>query len=442
MRGSPLDLRRVLVVGAGTSGQGAVSALGEIAGAICVVDDGVKGSSWTPQSYSKVVFFGTQRSFLQTFSSSWPTLVVLSPGFTPLPELILNHTEVIGEVELGYRLSKGTLIGVTGTNGKTSVTQMISNMLDLAEIPAVAAGNIGVPFSKVATQDGIKVVELSSFQLERTTELHLDVAIWTNFAPDHLDVHGSLKNYKAAKERIWNNQGSKDLRVINADDAEVLSSKRSSGVREVYFSLEKEAEFCVVGGEILMTPQGPLARISELARHIPHETANLLCAAAAALEVGAPMDAVSEYVRSFAGFEHRVEFVASIEGVQFYNDSKATSPAATIAAVEAFSSVVLLAGGRNKGLDLYELLKVKDRLKKVVVFGEVAETLAQIFSSEHVACEMAWSMEEAVRKGYSSAHRGDVVLLSPANTSFDWYENYGQRGLDFKDKVFKVAGGR
>ncbi len=437
MRGSELDFRRVLVVGAGRSGRGAVSALAELAGEIAIVDDDVKRSDWLPTAYSNVVFFGTQRAFLGTFGGAWATLVVLSPGFRPFPELTPDGVQTVGEIELGYRLSRGMLVGVTGTNGKTSVTQMIHQMLSLAGINSVAAGNIGVPFSEVAAHDGIKVVEISSFQLASTSELHLDVAVWTNFAPDHLDQHGSLEAYKAAKERVWRNQGASDLRVLNADDEVIVLSQRESGPREVTFSLKGRSDYGVARGRIV-TPKGPLVRIADMKRQIPHEIANLLCASAVALELGAPLEAVSQYLLSFSGFEHRVEYVGELDGVRFYNDSKATSPSATVSAVMSFATVVLLAGGRNKNLDLSELLEAQSHLKKVVVFGEAAESLAHIFSGAGVPYEMAWSMEEAVRRGFSAAQSGDVVLLSPANTSFDWYADYGQRGLDFKDKVVKL----
>ncbi len=441
MRGTELDLHRVLIVGAGISGRGVVAALTGLAGEIAIVDDNIARSDWMPTTYPNVVFFGTQRAFLGTFGEAWATLAVLSPGFHPLVELIPDSVPTIGEIELGYHISKGTLIGVTGTNGKTSVTQMIHQMLTMAGMSSIAAGNIGVPFSEVAAQDGIKVVEISSFQLASTSELHLDVAVWTNFAPDHLDQHGSLEAYKAAKERIWRNQGVSDLRVLNADDEVVRSSQREPGPREITFSLKGGSDYGVVRGR-MVTPKGPLVRIADMRRQIPHEIANLLCAASVALELGASLETVSEYLRSFSGFEHRMEYVGELEGVRFYNDSKATSPSATVSAVTSFPSVVLLAGGRNKNIDLSELLNAQSHLKKVIVFGEAAESLAQILSGAGVAYEMVWSMEEAVRKGYSSAQRGDVVLLSPANTSFDWYENYGQRGLDFKDKVAKLLGER
>ncbi len=437
MRGSQLDLRRVLVVGAGTSGRGAVSALSESALEIAIVDDDLKRSDWMPTAYPNVVFYGTQRAFLGTFGATWATLVVLSPGFRPVAELMPSNAQVMGEIELGYRLSSGTLVGVTGTNGKTSVTQMIQQMLSSSSMDAIAAGNIGVPLSEVAARDGIKVIEISSFQLASTIELHLDVAVWTNFAPDHLDQHESLAAYQEAKERIWRNQDERDLRIINADDEVVRSSKRERGPREVTFSLSGQGDYRVEKGKIV-TPYGPLVRIADMRRQIPHEVANLLCASAVALELGASIDAISEYILSFSGFEHRIEYVGELEGVRFYNDSKATSPSATVSAVMAFPSVVLLAGGRNKDVDLREILTAKSHLKKVVVFGESAESLAQILSGAEVPYEMAWSMDEAVKKAYSSSKSGDAVLLSPANTSFDWYENYGQRGLDFKDKVSKL----
>lgn len=445
MRGSPLDLTRTLVVGGAQSGLAALRAVSAHSRSLALVDDRL--SSLPPEALSVLRdgFFGTTREFFDGPGAGWPTTVVASPGVRPDHPILASSRRVIGEIELAWRLSDCATVGVTGTNGKTTVTKMITEMFNLSGRPAVACGNVGVAFSDVLHLTSTAVVEVSSFQLNYTSEFRPDVAVWTNFTPDHLDYHGSLEAYFHAKEKIFANQSQSDVRVLNLDDSLVVASRRPGEVREIGFSVARAAEYCLVG-RALVGHGSVIAELSELKRSIPHELANLLASAAAAEAMGADRGKIREYFLDYDGFEHRIEFCGAIGGVRFYNDSKATTPASVIAAVTSFENVVLIAGGRNKGLDLGVLGSLASRLRGVVAIGECAKEIIEVFAAlgteEIPMLSQAPSMREAVRLGYEMAKRGDVVLLSPGVASFDWYDGYESRGRDFKSEVLRLGEGQ
>jgi UDP-N-acetylmuramoylalanine--D-glutamate ligase len=299
---------------------------------------------------------------------------------------------------------------------------------------AVAAGNIGVPLVEaVAGPADVFVVEVSSFQLELTDSFHPAVAVWLNLAPDHLDWHPDLESYGRAKARIWARQADGDTAVVNAEDPGVLRWAAGAPAKVVTFGLGT-ADFAVVDG-ILRTADGEeLVPVSALRRALPHDVANALAASAAALSAGATLDGVREVLRRWEGFPHRVTLVGDAGGVQWYDDSKATNPHAALAALRGFESVVLVAGGRNKGLDLSVLAEAADRVRAVVAIGEAASEVAAAFEGVRPVT-VAGSMDEAVRAALAAARPGDSVLLSPGCASFDWYRSYGERGDDFRRAV-------
>jgi len=369
--------------------------------------------------------------------------VVVSPG-VPARHPVFGlgpEVSVIGEVELAWRRARVPVVGITGTNGKTTITTLVAAMLDASGIKAVAAGNIGLPLLDAVEADvSVVVAEVSSFQLALTEAFAPAVAAWCNFTPDHLDWHGTVEAYRAAKARVWANAGPAMVVVANADDPVVEGEARTAaarGARLVTFG--RRGDFHVHQGA-LVTPTGDVVvRLEEMPRTLPHDVANALCAAAAAMAAGATTAGCRDALSAFRGLPHRVELVGEANGVRFYDDSKATTPAATLAALEGFDSVVLIAGGRNKGLDLSVLAGAAHRLRAVVAIGEAASEVAAAFDGSRPVVEAA-SMGDAVAAAASLAVPGDAVVLSPACASFDWYGSYGERGDDFSRWVRDTVG--
>jgi UDP-N-acetylmuramoylalanine--D-glutamate ligase len=316
---------------------------------------------------------------------------------------------------------------------------MVTQMLQRQGLEAVAAGNTEVPLVAAIAEPStdVFVVEASSFRLGHSEHFRPAVATWLNFAPDHLDVHASLSSYERAKARIWAELPPDGVAVANADD-EVVMRHVPSGVRAVTFGTQ--ADYRVEAGE-LVGPSGRLVSVTELGRALPHDLTNGLASAATAIAAGAELPAVRSVLESFRGLPHRVEFVVDVGGIAVYDDSKSTVPHATIAAATAFESVVLICGGRNKGLDLSALRQCAGHLRSVVAIGEAAPEVEAAFSGT-VPVTVAPSMEKAVASAVDQAHVGDAVLLSPACASFDWYGSYAERGDDFQQLARRLVSGR
>ena len=345
---------------------------------------------------------------------------------------------VRSEFDLAAAWDDRPLVAITGTNGKTTVTMLVTDMLERSGRRAVAAGNTEVPLVTAIDDPAtdVFVVEASSFRLGHTERFAPSVATWLNFAPDHLDVHASLAVYEAAKARIWADQGPNDLAVANADDPVVVA--HHGPARRVDFTTRGHAGYHVADG-VLVTHEGlELVSVDALWRAFPHDVANALAASATALGAGASLEGVRATLTGFAGMRHRVELVAERAGVRFYDDSKATVPHAVAAALAAFDSVVLIAGGRNKGVDLAPLAAKLGRVRAVVAIGDAAVDVEAAFAGRRPV-ETATSMDDAVRRAAALAEPGDAVLLSPGCASFDWYSSYGERGDDFARAVHALA---
>ncbi len=360
--------------------------------------------------------------------------VVVSPGVGaghPVMELA-GDVPVVGELELAWQRARVPVVAVTGTNGKTTVVTLVTAMLCSSGLRAVAGGNIGLPLLDVVSGDAeVVVAEASSFQLALTSGFHPSVGAWVNFAPDHLDWHPTLEHYRRAKARLWANAGPGDRAVANVEDPVVRAESegaRQRGAVVVGFGLGG-GDYRLRGDE-LVGPAGALCQVGDLARPFPHEIGDALCAWATASAAGAQSDGCRRALRDFRGLPHRLELVREANGVRFFDDSKATTPDAVLAAVSSFSSAVLVAGGRNKGLDLSPLRSLAAHLKAVVAIGEAAEEIGAVFEGVS-ECRRACSMEEAVSTAAALAAAGDVVVLSPACSSFDWYSSYAERGEDF-----------
>ena len=387
-------------------------------------------------------------------------LVAGADAVLPAPGLPARHpvfatarvagVPIMSEFDLAARWDDRPLLAITGTDGKTTVTTLVRDMLVASGLAAVAVGNTPVPLVAAIDDPGpdVFVVEASSFRLEHSQRFAPAVGTWLNFAPDHLDSHPDMASYEAAKAGIWRDQSADQVAVGNADDAVVAMHLAGARARRVTFALASDADFRLAGppapGGRLIGPvagQGEveIARVEELARALPHDIANGLAAAATALAGGASVDGVRRGLREFRGLPHRVALVGEAGGVRFYDDSKATTPHAAAAAIAGFDSVVLIAGGRNKGLDLGMLAGAAGPIRAVVAIGEAAAEVAAAFAGVRPVTRAA-SMDEAVRAAVDLARPGDAVLLSPGCASFDWYGSYGERGDDFVRAVREVAG--
>lgn len=370
-------------------------------------------------------------------------VVVPSPGvrcWHPVIEDALRlGIPVWTEFELAARWTERPMVAITGTDGKTTVTTLVERMLTASGKRTVAAGNNDVPLVDVLDDDlDVIVVEASSFRLHFTDTFRPDVGVWLNIAPDHLDWHRTMEHYVAAKAKIWAHQRAGDLAVANAEDEVVMGHAAAAPSRVETFGLAT-GDWRVDGDRLLMPDGEVLVEIGELSRSLPHDLTNALAAAAAAVGAGASVAGTRDALRSFTGLPHRVSLVGDHGGVRYYDDSKATGPNAVAVAVRAFESVVLIAGGRNKGIDLSALATNVDRIRAVVAIGEAADEVVEVFR-DRVPVARATSMDDAVRQASALAEPGDAVLLSPGCASYDWYASYAERGDDFARAVREHIG--
>jgi len=355
--------------------------------------------------------------------------------------------EICSELEIAYRYERDSpseprpMVGITGTDGKTTTTMMTVAILESAGLRTMAVGNTDVPLiSALNTDARAFAVECSSFRLAHTQQFRMCASAWLNFAPDHLDWHPNLNDYFEAKAKMWAHCVEGDVAVAPFDDLRIIKAAQASNARIVTFG--------IAGGDYhsfegwLCGPMGRIMPISEMGRSLPHDVSNALAAIAVCLEAGlANVADVASALQIFKNAPHRIQFVGEKGGVRWFNDSKATSPHAVSVALNSFENIVLIAGGKNKGLDLSALAEQPSRMRAVVAIGDASDEVAHAFTG---VCEIkrATSMQEAVNMADSFAQDGDVVLLSPGCTSYDWYANYGQRGEDFMKCVGKLLTGK
>ena len=347
-----------------------------------------------------------------------------------------NQLLIHGEFDLAQMYDERSCIAVTGTNGKTTVTMMINQMLNTSGIKTKAVGNTDTPLVEAIQDESLEkfVVEASSFRLGQSQNFAPDIGLWLNFSPDHLDVHKDLKSYELAKAQIWANLSSDQVALANEDDAIVMSHKPSNGIFRT-FGLDKGNS--KVSNNCLFVEGRKLMSIEELPRSAPHDISNALAAALAATHAGADNGAIIETLRHFSYLPHRIEMINEQKGVRWFDDSKSTTPHSITAALNGFDNVILIMGGRNKGLDLTVIAPMLNRVKHLIAIGEASEEIESAFGKK-VGVSLAESMQGAVEIAYTLSHSGDVVLLSPGCASFDWYKNYKERGLDFAIKVNKL----
>jgi UDP-N-acetylmuramoylalanine--D-glutamate ligase len=348
---------------------------------------------------------------------------------------------VVGELELAWRALPNRFLAVTGTNGKTTTVELLGHVYRGAGEPVAVAGNVGTPLSELVGQvepDATVICEASSFQLEDTSFFAPECAVILNLAPDHLDRHGDLESYLAAKLRIFANQGNDDVAVFNADDPELSGIDLGGCARRLAFcaGAGPDCEVALAEGTIFYDGE-PLLAVDELGLFGEHNVHNAMAAAAAALSMGLDREAVREGLRSFAGVSHRLEQVAEIGGVRFVNDSKATNVASAVVGIRAFESGVhLILGGSEKGEPFAPLLEpVRERCAAAYLTGDTAGRLAAELAPAGVPLRRCEDLEDAVRRAATAAAPGEVVLLSPACASFDAFENFERRGERFCEIV-------
>jgi len=444
--------KRVLVVGLGKSGVASALFMKERGARVTVSDtkSGDELRNEIPALLDHGIVVETGGHGERTFKGQ--DLIVVSPGVpVDAPMLVQARSlgePVIGEIELAAQFLPGPIVAITGSNGKTTTTTLAGEILTAGGLPTLVGGNIGTPaisLAERATQETVIVLEVSSFQLETIQTFRPKIAVVLNVTPDHLDRHRTLEAYVNAKARIFENQRDDDFAVLNADDAVCASMAARTKAKVFWFSRQKEVRqgAWTGDGKIFLrdgTGQREIMQVSEIPLKGAHNLENVLAAVCAGALMGCAADKIRQAVRNFKAVEHRLEFVATIRGVDYYNDSKATNVDATIKALESFpANIHLILGGKDKGSDysvLNELLK--QRVKRVYTIGAAAEKIeSQIASSKSGGVEVvhAETLENALRKANASAEPGDVVLLAPACASFDQFKNYEQRGKAFKEIV-------
>lgn len=434
---------RVLVYGLGVSGLAtAARLLSEGAEVVAVDDDAGERPRRRAAELGIDLVSAPDEIALAELARSVDEIVV-SPGVPACHAVFsLDAAPVIGEVELAWRRARCPIVAITGTNGKTTVTTLVQAMLEFSGRRAVAAGNIGLPLLDAVGGDAeVVVAEVSSFQLALTTSFRPAVGAWLNFSADHLDWHATVDDYRRAKARLWANSGPGDVAVVNVEDPVVRAASdvaRARGATVRTFGLSA-GEYTRRDGALVGPDGVGVAEVDELARTMPHDVVDALCALATASAAGATPEGCRRALLEFRGLPHRVELVGEASGVRFYDDSKATTPGAVLAAVEGCAPAVLIAGGRNKGLDLSVLRTVAPELRGVVAIGEAAEEVAAAFAGS-VPLARATSMAGAVEAAAAMAGPGDSVVLSPACASFDWYRSYAERGDDFSRCVRALPG--
>lgn len=451
-----LNDKKVLVIGAARSGVAAARFLA-MHGAKVALHDRKPLEEWTDEARAlKSEDIGLVPGEAPSWLLDQMELVVLSPG-VPSQSIPVRYAEragaeVIGEVELAARFLRGRIVGITGTNGKTTTTSLIFELLRDAGWPAQVGGNIGTPLISLvesSREDGVTVVELSSFQLETIKDFRPAVALVLNVMPDHLDRYETMGDYAAAKHRIFRNQQAADVAILNADDEIVASWAEGLSARVVRFSTMRELEegLFLRGREIISrTREGERVLLTrdDIRLRGLHNVQNVMAALAAGLACDASPERMRETVRGFAPVEHRLERVAEIDGVEFYNDSKATNVDAALKALEAFEDwpgrVVLILGGRGKQAPYAPLAPlIQTRARALVLLGEEAARMENELRSYIRQLTRAEDMHDAVRRALNLAHPGDVVLLAPACASFDMFENFEHRGRVFKEAVEELV---
>ena len=442
-----LSDRKILVIGLGKTGQAAIRFLIGRGASLTAMEDDPTAMESARQDLSdlgkEVQFVSPDPSYLGGMD-----LVIPSPGVPPRHPLLAaacgNNIKILSEIEVAYRFLKRPMIAITGTNGKTTTTTLIGEILSSCGRKIFVGGNIGQPLIGYVggdQPDDVIVLEVSSFQLQWIDQFHPHIAILLNTTPDHIDYHGTFDAYREVKERIFSKQTADDLAILNDDEPWTASLASRLAAHTICFS----AVHPVAGGIFVSDNNIVLEKESGKIEHYPlsminvpgrHNQENVMAAIAAARAFGCPADAVLSAVSHFHGISHRIEFVEEKNGVRFYDDSKGTNVGAVIRALETFEQpVVLLMGGRDKEGDFETLAPlILKHVRFLVLFGEAGNHIRERIG-DLVATHITPTLDEAVTLAASLAVAGNVVLLSPGCASFDEFRNYKDRGRFFQGKV-------
>jgi len=444
-----LNGKRVLVVGLGKSGVASALFL-KSKGASVTASDTKSGDELRneiPVLLDHGITVETGGHGDRTFRGQ--DLIIVSPGVPvdapPLVQARAQGEPVIGEIELAAEFLPGPIVAITGSNGKTTTTTLAGEIMTAGGLPTLVGGNIGTPAISLverAERGTVIVLEVSSFQLETIRTFRPKVAVVLNVTPDHLDRHRTFEVYVDAKARIFENQRADDFAVLNADDPTCVTMAARTRAQVFWFSRQKEVEqgAWVRGGAIVFRDgngQREVLQVSEIPLKGAHNLENVLAAACAGALMGCAPEKIRQAVHDFKAVEHRLEFVATIRGVDYYNDSKATNVDATIKALESFpANIHLILGGKDKGSD-YTVLNdlLRQRVKRVYTIGAAAAKIESQIAFPKNEVVHAETLENAIRKANAVAQPGDVVLLAPACASFDQFKSYEHRGKVFKEMV-------
>jgi UDP-N-acetylmuramoylalanine--D-glutamate ligase len=449
-----LNGKRALVVGLGKSGVASALFM-KAQGARVTVSDTKSGDDLRneiPVLLDHGITVETGGHGERTFSNQ--DLIVVSPGVPvdapPLVQARSLGETVIGEIELAAQFLPGPIVAITGSNGKTTTTTLTGEVMAAAGFPVLVGGNIGTPAISLAGRakpETIIVLEVSSFQLETIQTFRPRIAVILNITPDHLDRHRTFEIYADAKARIFENQQSSDFAVLNADDPTCVAMGSRARAQAFWFSRQKEVErgTWVRDGNIVFRDakgQREILQVSEIPLKGAHNIENVLAAVCAGILIGCASEKIRQAVLNFKAVEHRLEFTATINGVDYYNDSKATNVDATVKALESFpANIHLILGGKDKGSP-YTVLNdlIRQRVKRIYTIGAAATKIeSQVKGAEIVHAE---TLENAIRKAHAVAKSGDIVLLAPACASFDQFKSYEHRGKVFKEVVNALAQAR
>lgn len=438
-------MRKVLVYGLGVSGISSVKALASMGYEVYTYDknktttDELKGYNYSPISDSKIL--DNEYEF-----------VVKSPGIKPSDDMVQklsSRYEVLSDIELSYRLFPDKkFLAVTGTNGKTSTTSMISHILNESGIKALSVGNIGEGILwRMYTEEAVFVEELSSFQLKNTSQYHPHIASILNITPDHIDWHGSLEDYIESKLNIAANQDSSDYLILNHDDP-TTNKIRAEFKAQIYDFSTKSKPKCGLyteEGMIKFEKDGKVIdvlKLKDLKIIGNHNYENLMAAILATYLYGLSFEQIAKAAKTFTSIEHRLEFVDEVSAVKIYNDSKATNVDSAIKAIESFSDpLIIIAGGYDKKIDYTDFIKAfMENGKLMILMGETKHQLAKLCEDYKIDYQIVEDMEEAVKLATSLAEANDVILLAPASASWDMYESYEARGREFKKYIEMYKG--
>ena len=448
--------KKVLIIGAGKSGLAAANLLNKEQADIILYDDKKLNEE---EVRGKLVKDFNGRIISEKLSDEAcpnPDYLILSPGVPIDSSMVLKYKEkgaiIIGEVELAYYYTKGRIVAVTGTNGKTTTTALTGALIKKKYDNTLVGGNIGIPYTEIclkSSDDGVTVAEMSSFQLDTTVTFHPYISMILNITPDHLDRHHTMENYINAKFNCTKNQTEDELCILNYED-ETLR-KKADGIKAkiCWFSSKTPLKDGMVyeDGAIYEVKDGvreKVINVDEMMLIGRHNYENVMAAVAAARFMNVPMELIREGLREFKPVEHRIEYVETVNGVKYYNDSKGTNPDASIQAVKAMTGpTFLIGGGYDKGSEYDEWIESFDgKIKKLLLMGQTRDKIAAC-ARKHGYNDLVFveSMEEAVEYCYQNAVSGDTVLLSPCCASWGMFKNYEERGRIFKDLVIKKSRG-